>query len=351
MSGAMTDVLDRFRRAREEERDELWAGRALLVLTTNDVSDSRIRQALDEAVELVESSGEGPEDLFGDPDAWARERIDGWVDDGVAYHSPDGPEDANTLVSVTGILATFISLVVVGVHALKGQWNVDYTIGWLVFPVLGAATTMATLTVWERLAGRRPWLVALAGAGATFVVGVAITTTALLAPGGELGRASLGWLLLLPVALGALTWAASRFIPEGAGSLRAEPVLTGEENADARWLREAEAALRRRGDLRGSEVRTILAEAREHAARAGTDLATEFGAPRTYADGFPRHEGRARLRRAIVMTALLGVWAWSLSGAGDSVLLWLALVGWSLFTAHEWWGVWRHRSSRPRDDE
>lgn len=347
MTDAVTDVLDRFERARGEEADELWAGRVVLALTLRDVSSARIRQALAGAVELVESSGEGAEELFGSPETWARDRIEEWVEEGVAYHDADTFEDLNTLASVTGITATIISILVVIMHTVRGQWTIPYTIGWLVFPLLAAATTVGTLTAWERLLGRRPWPVAVAGAGAVFALGVALTTTAMLMPGGELGRAGLGWLFLQPLVLAGLTWAASRFIPERPARPSRQPPPLDAVDSDALWMRQAEAALRRRGDLRGSEVRAILDDAREHAARSGTLLVEEFGVPRTYADTFPRREGLLLVRRAVVATAGVALFAWFLVDATSSLWLWAGLALWVVLAAQAWWRVWRHRRQAP----
>ena len=60
-------VLDGFREARGSADDRAWAERAYYRLFRDDVRSSAAARALDQALDLVRESGEGPEELFAGP--------------------------------------------------------------------------------------------------------------------------------------------------------------------------------------------------------------------------------------------------------------------------------------------
>lgn len=284
--------------AREE--DEAWAAVVELRLTLDQQAPAGlIRQVLAEAHDAVTETGRTPQDLFGDPVAYARavaaERIG---------EEDRARVDARGLTPGERLTASLATLGAAGVVVAVLRWIDDglwADVGWssiAAFTAVVLTAVLVSLAFTARAAGR------IAGSWA-------FAAAALVAVGG--GGAVAGFLPgeplftfpvpALAVAGAALTAAAVAF-PDATVDRWFTPVLRG---GDERWLSRVEGLLRGRHALSAAEARAHVQEARQHLAASGDSAEEAFGSAEVYAlrlaDG-PRRERRLARRKLYGATAL-----------------------------------------------
>lgn len=352
----LDDVETAFISARGVPADAEWATTALGTLMIRaDASPSATRRALVEVADLVATSGESPDELYGPPAEWAREQVATWREEGTAFVSDPEPASPRDVVTISAVVACVITVMLLIVMTVKGEWQVDYTVGILTFPFTGALTTMIGQSVWERVLRRHSLPVAALAGGAVFAVGIAlITSVFMLGNPYPVAHGSVWWLLALAAGYALLAALTARL--PGSGVRRgARPVGDDQADGDA-WLRQVAGILRLEAAMPEARVQTILAEATAHADETGHSLREEFGNPRAYAARFlPDTTNRAR-RTAWWWTGILvlmGVLVFGdLPATGWDVS---TLSGWSVAgftivlvtTLAGWWRILRGSDSRP----
>lgn len=331
-------VLEGFAQARGEAADREWADRALWRLLRSQVPISVATSMLDAALDLVRSSREGPGQLFGPAEAWAEQQVQDRAEAGDAVLD-DPVTSVREIVVLGAIMASVTSALLLVVLLLQGRSQLDWTIGAVLFPLTLGVTALIALATFERQVRRRSLLTAgLAGASVT-VPGIALTV-ALFAMGNEwpLGRASAWWSAVMVVGYGVLAAVLGRVLPGPETAPRVD-------EDDEQWLTELAGLLRLQHALPERQVRSLLTEARSHAADSGNALVDEFGAPSAYAaQRGPDVSRRRRLSAwwqtgmTVMAAALLGVRVaedgWS--GGLLEVVLAVALVGMVWLTASAW---------------
>lgn len=334
MTDTLTDLADRFADARGVPADAEWARLAAARLVLEGVRVELARRALDDALEQVAESGEGPEELYGAPLTWVRGQREQWREDGVPVSEAPGVTPARELVLGTLVGAASIAVLLFLVRVLGWQWRESYTWPLLLAPVLLAGAGQVVRAVHEhalRAGSQRTAVLAALGALLVLAVGIAAfflgTRDALVVEASTLG-------LLVSAAVHAtLAIVVGRLWPE-----RDAPPVGGDDGDDDTWFGELAAALRQRGDMTDRRVRQVLAETRAHAAESGVPVAEEFGPAAGYAARFPADEPVAARRRAWFTTAVAVVpagflvayvveegWRWGTPHL--STLLWLLLAG------------------------
>ncbi|WP_409485403.1 hypothetical protein [Arsenicicoccus dermatophilus] len=331
----------RFRAVRGRAADEDWAGEAWLALVLRGhVGVEAADHALGEVLELVRSSGEGPEELYGPPDRWAEDTLRQWAAEG-SDAIQDPPTRWRDLPQVAAVTAVGVTLVCALVCVLRTEWTIDWTLAWVLLPFLGSLVSLGAITTWESAVAR--WSTTW---GAAAVLGViaagSLGIAALFAvtDAHPLAHASIGWHLPLAAAYAALAWVLGRVIPDP-GPEQTRPLT------DEAWAHDLARILRTRGDLPEPQVGRVLEDARAHAQQTGAPLVEEFGSPAAYAAQVsPRPIVRAR-RSAIFQTGVLALCAWLASEQlvdashpwPARVCFWLALACLAFLAIRTWWQV------------
>lgn len=73
--------------------------------------------------------------------------------------------------------------------------------------------------------------------------------------------------------------------------------------SDEEWAAQLAGLLRLRAEMPETDVRSTIAEVRQHATTSGTSLAQEFGSPSAYASRLPRSTSGRRMRERWRRTA------------------------------------------------
>jgi len=316
-----TTLIDQFHTARGVEADEDWAARATLTMvTTGQVGLTASERTLRPVLDLVRETGEGPEELYGPADQWAREQLRAWAAEGseVLHDEPAQWRDLPQLAAITGAGTSLL----LGLAAvLQGEWAITWTLGWLVLPFVGSLVALGAVTLRERVVARHSQAsgaaaaLAVVAAGSSALAGVFLLTNPY-----PVARASVLWCLPLAALHAGLAWLFGRLLP-------GRPARRGPLD-DAAWQAELARILRSRGDTTETQVRHILDEATSHALQAGTTLHAEFGAPAAYAAQVaPRPLVRAR-RSALYRVGMFALWLW---------LCWDLVVGADTWPARLFW--------------
>lgn len=303
----MTDVLAEMDAARGVESDRHWAETAMVQLVLAGAPLDLVDAAIGTVAGVVRDSGESPQELYGDARQWALSQRAEWVEAGMDLDGGSG--------GVAGWLwATLACAVLVAVPFtiwlfLSNGWTTRFTLGDLILPVLLSGLVIGTLTVYETLLAHHPRPRALALTAVALAVIAFVGAAALMAAADvPVGERSTFWGLGIPAGYALLAW--------GALALPARPTSRRTVD-DERWGAQSTRTLRSAG-VDEEVVRRVVGEARSHAAASGQPLATEFGAPTTYAARFapaPRELPRDGLQSVL------------------SVLFWLCFTGWLVLMA------------------
>lgn len=304
---------------------EDWLDDARWRLALKDVARPVVDDLLAEARVLIAESGESPTELFGPPEEWAVEQIAERRRDGFPTTVPD-PAASWRDVPVLGMYAAAgISLVVLLHSLVNREWQLEYDLGLLAFPVVAGLVTMTVLTVWEKTLSRRSLPVAVAAGAGVVAGGVAVLGLLVWLGRDQLSAtASLWYVVLLTLALGLLGKFFDSVLPEQVTSGWRVP------HTDAEWLGVLAGVLRLRADMPEDRVRRIVAEAQSHCSEAGSTLQEEFGRPEDYAAQFPQDEITRTRRKAWAYTALTGL---------GGILVVLLDMSWSSVLLTLLWGV------------
>ncbi|WP_110240262.1 hypothetical protein [Nocardioides gilvus] len=290
------------------ESDELaedaedWLDDARWRLALKDVARPVVDDILAEARVLIAETGEPPTELFGPPEEWADEQIAERRRDGLPLVVPD-PAASWRDVPVLGMYAAAGTGVVVLLHSLfNREWQLEYDLGLLGFPVVMGLVTMTVLTVWEKTLSRRSLAVAVAAGTGVVAGGVALLGLLVwLGRDHLIATASPWYVVLLVLACALLGRLFDSLLPEDAPRAWITP------RTDDEWLAVLAGVLRLRADMPEERVRTIVAEAQAHCAEAGSTLQEEFGRPEDYAAQFPPDEIASTRRKAWAYTAISGL--------------------------------------------
>ncbi|WP_430754006.1 hypothetical protein [Micrococcus luteus] len=289
-----------------------WLRAADAALAAEEVAPAHRHRLLAEVRAVVVPTQEDPEELFGAPGDWAAQACADAAEAGESLTDARITTGADVL-TVGFVLAGAGALLAFLLTLLKDGLTTDLSLGvLLVAPVIGVGG-MGVLWAWERLQRHVP-TVAAAGAAVCLAGAVLAALAVLMVSLGDValtsGVSSLVWLGVAAVC-GGLSWVAARAIPERDEDQGAAPAT------DEEWAARLAYLLRSRADVPERRVDDLVAEARAHAADAGSSLAEEFGSPASYAARVPRD----RVHRARTTAALTTVAAVAVVSAMFGVLL------------------------------
>lgn len=304
-----------FEEARQQPADREWAEHVMGRWLLDGVSHDLITNELTQVVELVHESGEGPEQLFGGALDYVEIQLEQWRADGAPIQPLEPDTRWRDVPVVAAGTATLIIVLFLILEIVSGNWSTTYTLGKVVTPALMGTTAVVAITTFETLLmhTRRIW--SIAGALIVVVIGVSMTSaTFILGNDHPLFDGSLWWYTAL-VAIHALgTSAISRLLrdrdeirtraqvpvpQEHDGSIATQELdsVTSTNVSDERWASQLAGILRLRVESPEREIRSTIAEARQHAAMQGTRLVEEFGPPSHYASRLPRSTAGRRIRQ------------------------------------------------------
>lgn len=313
---------------RDDARDGVgdgWAHRAALTMLLGDVAESRVVEALGEVAAQVEASGEGPRELFGDPDAWVAERRARWREAGTEHVVQPRPGLLD-LLGESLLTAAIISGLFVLYLLITWSWGDAVSVGMLLLPVgVGIIARAVQLVFTEVRSARSPGMGVLAAVGTTAVGAGAISAVVVLTRDTMLGGPGALWLIGLALVCTGLGAVLAVVAPERPERLPAVP------KSEEEWFDALARALRERDDMTGARREEIVAESREHARDAGVAPQEEFGYPGAYAASFTGDSRLAGRRKAWISTVLaLLVLVYVVASVADgSVSLWG--LAWLLF--------------------
>ncbi|GAA2952480.1 hypothetical protein ACX5K5_08670 [Glutamicibacter bergerei] len=289
---------------RYPESDRAWAQDFGLAMWLNDLTDSQSDQELENALAAIRDSGQGAEDLFGDPSEYGEVRS-------YARLTPQQLADSEMSINSSVLLLAGFGLVVGLLCAGFGTW-VGFRDGWASnswhywqLAALSAGTGIALSGhLWwlYRLKGRfaRSWTLGLAG------IVVSIAAAAIIAVlGGEEAMQLPNWLApILGIALAVgVFWLP--FNKEPAAPRNCASAFTDPET----WFAESTRLLRGRYGMRGKEAASALEPAREHWSNMSVEggeatIVEEFGTPGEFTIGLGVNTANA-LKRRWLMRRLL----------------------------------------------
>lgn len=199
---------------------------------------------------------------------------------------------------VSMVTASVISLLLMVVLMVSGDWRIEFTWGAILLPTITAVAALAALSVFEHTLQRARRLIASAAALAVVAVGVLVLST-LFSRGADdpVGEGSVWWYAALAAGHAALAVLLARLIPEQATAV--QPPAD-----DAEWEQQAAGILRQRTGMPEATIQAHLARAREEAARSGLPLGEQFGRPTSFASGFPKDRQAEERRRLWLYTAV-----------------------------------------------
>lgn len=323
-----------FEEARGRSADREWAELVIGRLSLDGSSTTLVVGELQQVLALVRESGEGPDELFGEAFGYAAGLSEQWRAEGAPVAPVEPSTSWRDIPLVAAGMATVIVVMLAVLELLSGNWTTSFTLGKILLPTLSALTALLSITVFETLLMRARRLYAVAGALGVTVIGVAlITTTFVLGNDHPLFTGPLWWYAGLSAVHALVMIALSRWFPHGddinsrrhAAAADEPPAAGSSHLSDEQWVAELSGLLRLRTELSENEVRSTIAEARQHAAGAKTSLVEEFGTAREYASRLPRSMASRRRRRrwnsaavvlSVVMSGYLGFeglrdeWAW-----------------------------------------
>jgi hypothetical protein len=316
-----------------------WAHRVAFTMLLEDVAESRVVEALDEVAAQVAASGEGPRELFGDPDSWVAERRALWRETGTEHVARPRP----SLLDLLGesLLTTAILSGLILVYMLiTWSWGEPLSLGVLLFPVAVGIITRAVQIVYTGVRAARSQSMGVLAAAGTTVVGVAVTLGIITLTRDTMlvGPAAL-WLLGLAVVCAGLGMA----LAMATAGRTARPAAVPQDEEE--WFHALARALRGREDMTDARVKEIVAESRAHAREAGAAPQEEFGSPWAYADRFAGNPRLAGRRKAWFFTALaILVLVYVVASVADGTasvwgFAWLLFAG--LLAVSEWRAVRR----------
>ncbi len=304
-----------FEEARQQPADREWAEHVMGRWLLGGVSHDLITNELTQVLELVHESGEGPEQLFGGALDYVEIQLKQWRADGAPIQPLEPDTRWRDVPVVAAGTATLITVLFLILEIVAGNWSTTYTLGKVVTPALMGTTAVVAITTFETLLmhTRRIW--SIAGALIVVVIGVSITTaTFILGNDHPLYDGSLWWYTGL-VAIHALgTTAISRLLADSdeirtraqaaapqehddGTSTQDTHSVTSMDVSDEQWAAQLAGILRLRIESPETEIRSTIAEARQHAAMQDTRLVEEFGPPSHYASRLPRSTAGRRIRR------------------------------------------------------
>lgn len=292
-----------FRTVRGESTDEDWAATAWATLvlrggTSHEAADEALLQVL----ELVRESGEGPQELYGPPEEWARERVAEWATEGSPAFRDD-PTRLRDLPAGAAAMAVVLTLLLGLASAMQREWSVNWTFARLFLPFLGSLLGLGVMAMWNWASARRSMTASAAISGGVLLLGSAALVTVFAATSTHpVARASLAWCLPQALAYGVLAWLLNTLVPD--------PPAVDAAPDDEAWSQNLARMLRSRPDLTEERVQQVLGEARSHAAATGHTLQEEFGDPAAYvAQVSPRPMVKAR-RSALYQVGMLALYVW-----------------------------------------
>lgn len=302
-----------FAQARGETADREWAELVIGRFFLDGINQTLVVEELGKVLGLVRESGEGPDELFGEAVDYVGEQIEQWQ----AEDAPLAPAEPRTSWWEVPALAATVGTLIVGMQlvleAVSGSWTTSYTIGKVLMPMLTGITAIVSITTFESLLMRTRRLWAVAGALVPATLGGAtIVATFVLGNDRPLLTGPLWWYVGL-VAVHALTAVTLvRYLPDGhVVRARRQPEARNDGSpspttgvvSDEEWAAQLAGLLRLRAEMPETDVRSTIAEVRQHATTSGTSLAQEFGSPSAYASRLPRSTSGRRMRERWRRTA------------------------------------------------
>lgn len=309
------DMLPRvFEHARGETGDREWVELVLGRFYLENVNESLIRSELTQVANLVQASGEGPHELFGDPFDYVNAQIEQWRTDGAPVHPVEPPTNWRDIPVLAAVTATFIVAMFAVLELLSGNWRTEYTLGKVLSPALMSITALVTITTFEtRLQHtRRLWALLIALIPA--LTGIALTVaTFMIGNASPLYTGPLWWFAGLTALYAVIAIILHRSTPDSHtqrtpkattpsrtttrgvtahGKTSADPP----REPDEQWAAHLAGILRLRIEMPEKDVRATITEARQHASTNHRTLHEEFGSPQDFASRLPRSASGRRVR-------------------------------------------------------
>lgn len=295
-----------------------WALTTRAELAMRNVAPRVIEELLQQAMTLVEQSGEPAQDLFSPPEEWVEEQIEARRAQGLPVFAVDTTFHWRELPMLACVTASVVSALLLVAMLFDRERTITYGPGTVALPAVIGIAAIAVPSTFNSLTARRSVVTA---AGGAFLV--TATLVALLVPMFVFSdalpsrEASIWWFLPVAVAYAVAAWALAGLVQDHGPRPWTAPV------GDDEWAQQVARHLRVELAMPENRVRQVVAEARLLAHDAGTTLHEEFGRPEDYAATFTRDEGRASLRLAWPLTLgallLTGLTFGSLL-AGDEVV-------------------------------
>lgn len=327
MSTTRIDWKREFSQASTDPAAGRWALRVQMKMMMAGATVESINQVLGVARDEVRATGTSPVELYGAADDFAAEQVGELSMAGATFSHPGlGYRDALQV----GLWAAVLFAVGFGVVGLVDGPTREWSPGDVVALLCVVVASMVFVEVWGRLARRQSQM--LAGLLAAFAATPFMVLPAVAYRRGSWGVHSTWWWFVLAALFVGLALLAGRFMPS-------DGIDRVQVRNDDDWLDQAEAALRRRDDLSGTQVRERLDEAKAHAAQSGTSLLEEFGNPLGFAGSLPSQPSVGLRNSAILSTAnLLAVGALVLTSGREP---WhLVLLGVVTLASALMWFAW-----------
>lgn len=337
-SRALRDLVDSFADVRGREEDADWAREAAGHLAHDQVTPAHRHRLLARARSVVAEAQESPDELFGLPEDWAAEVQAEAAAEGTSLTDSSATSVADVF-SVGFVLAAAASLLAFVLTLAVDGLTTDLSPGLLLMPGVIGVGGVGVFWAWDRLQRRLAMAVAL-GVGLALAGVVLCAVVLVMLALGEVvvaGTSTFLWLAAAAV-YGGLAAISARVLPDAAADQGATP------RTDEEWAARLAYLLRSRADVPEHRVTETVAEARAHAADAGTTLAEEFGSPASYAARVPRDRVHLARNRAVVMTIAMAITVAMLFGvlipAGEaSWVHWVIVAGAVAAAGLAWAGV------------
>lgn len=286
------------------ERDRDWAQDFSLALMLHDLNDLQSVQELESALAAIRDSGQGAEDLFGDPAEYGEVRAYARL---TPQQLADSEMPVNSSVLLLVGLGIGVGLLCAGFGTWVGfrdGWTANSWRYWQLAALCGGTGIALSGHLWwfYRLKGKftRSWALGLAG------IAISIAAAALISLlGGEEAMPMPNWIapiLGIALAVGAF-WLP--FKDEPTATRNDATAFTDPEA----WFAESTRLLRGRYGMRGKEAASVMAPAREHWSTmsmqgGAVSIVEEFGTPNEFAIGQGVNTARALQRRWLMLRLL-----------------------------------------------
>lgn len=352
--GIIERVIARADRGTHEQSDRAWIQFVCVeLLMHHDVAAEVAEYALDEAMNQATASGKALMETYGDPEAWARERITAWRDEGADAFDTGPDITMRTFAVGAPSTAAMFSILFGVVFVAREGGHMWWSWAVVLMPLMLSLDIFIVIALYQRVL--QVWNFAF-----TAVSTVAVGVVCILATAGvsALARtwqwhASTGYFLTLIGAYGAMAWAIAHVWPAPPPQIPRRPKpadMTPNDSgqlSDAQWVERFSRELRVRLHYSDAQVRRHVKHAQTQAAGTG-GLAEVFGVPEACARKSPANTSTPALRIVwlrltgavlvgLLLAGVIEAGHWGLNWHTMPLLMWeLLIVTWLAAGIHTW---------------